>query len=387
MSAYEDSNHPGNFKFKLYVSPKLAADGKRHQLVRQGFKSMADAEAAEAQMKDDIVNRSDSYIKTLPFELEFDKWYKLFHKGAADATLKNYAYTHNRIKAFFGDMRLKDVNSNNAQEFINSLVDEELSQQTISKVLGHCKAFFKRQIINQLITANPFLDLHFKASKVREKSDEYKYFAQYQLDRLMPILMDNDDKMDTAKYACLFDLATGARPEELLAVKWNKIDFSSHTVTFDHAIKVKTREYSDKMKNDNSARTIHIDKHTLRQMKKLRQIQQDNDYYDLDGFVFKSYQTKQLMSLDNLNHQLTKFEKSANIPTNYTMYAFRHTHASLILSNSDGVLSESMLLSASKRLGHASPTETMNTYWHLFPSDSDKANKQMDDKIDSLFNF
>jgi integrase len=46
-------------------------------------------------------------------------------------------------------------------------------------------------------------------------------------------------------------------------------------------------------------------------------------------------------------------------------HALRHTHASILIS--EGI----DIVQISKRLGHASPTITLNTYSHLFKKDDD----------------
>ena len=46
-------------------------------------------------------------------------------------------------------------------------------------------------------------------------------------------------------------------------------------------------------------------------------------------------------------------------------HALRHTHASMLIS--EGI----DIVQISKRLGHASPTITLNTYSHLFKKDDD----------------
>ena len=50
-----------------------------------------------------------------------------------------------------------------------------------------------------------------------------------------------------------------------------------------------------------------------------------------------------------------------------SLHAFRHTHASaLIASGMD-------ILTVSRRLGHSSPTVTLNVYGHLFANTDDRA--------------
>lgn len=380
----------GSFDFVVYVSQKYSETGKAHQLVRPthdkpGYKTKEEAILAGEKYSEEIKNPNNEYKKERPFSRLFDEWVKIYHADNAPATLKNYDFTSKQIKEYYTDKSLENINADVAQNFTNTMVSKKYGKETISKILGHINSFFRRQMKNKIVDDNPFDDITFKASHAHEKENKYKFFGPTQLKKILPVLRDLDLNQDVTKVACLVALGTGSRPEELLALKWNKLNIPNQKVTFDHVYQSKTKTYTENMKNENSKRTIHIDSITLSYLKKLKTYQNKNNYYDADGFIFITPKTKKIMSYDNLNQRLKTYLRQAGLSGKYTMYAWRHTHASLILSNENGILTQSLLLAASKRLGHANPTQTMDTYWHLFPQDNNSADKNLDSKIDKLF--
>ena len=65
------------------------------------------------------------------------------------------------------------------------------------------------------------------------------------------------------------------------------------------------------------------------------------------------------MSNNSVNYALSRALTRAGVHKKITFHALRHTHASILLSK--GI----QLLTVSKRLGHADPTITLQTYAHI----------------------
>jgi len=65
-------------------------------------------------------------------------------------------------------------------------------------------------------------------------------------------------------------------------------------------------------------------------------------------------------------------ETMANLGMKITLHALRHTHASQLIAAGMDVVT------ISRRLGHASPTITLNVYGHLFSNTDDRAAEIME---------
>ena len=81
------------------------------------------------------------------------------------------------------------------------------------------------------------------------------------------------------------------------------------------------------------------------------------------------------VSNNAVNKSLQKALIRAKIKKQVTFHALRHTHASILLS--EGV----QLLTVSKRLGHADPNITLQTYAHVL----DEMKDSESDKIKQIF--
>ena len=85
-----------------------------------------------------------------------------------------------------------------------------------------------------------------------------------------------------------------------------------------------------------------------------------------DALVFPASDGVAPMSPDNLSRDWARTCRRLALPL-VMLHALRHTHASVIAAGLD-------VLTISRRLGHAKPTTTLNTYGHLFrQSDSGAA--------------
>jgi integrase len=72
------------------------------------------------------------------------------------------------------------------------------------------------------------------------------------------------------------------------------------------------------------------------------------------------------MRPDNISSEWRRLVRTLKLPK-VTLHAWRHTHASqLIRLNID-------VLTISRRLGHGSPSVTLNVYGHLFEGSDDRA--------------
>jgi integrase len=69
--------------------------------------------------------------------------------------------------------------------------------------------------------------------------------------------------------------------------------------------------------------------------------------------------------------------KRRNIPK-VTFHALRHTHASVLIAAGLNVVA------VSHRMGHASPSLTLNVYGHLFKNHDDGAAEAIDDVLSGL---
>ena len=153
---------------------------------------------------------------------------------------------------------------------------------------------------------------------------------------------------------------TGARFGECLGLTWDCIDFENEKIRIEKGFDYQFTNDFTEGKTKSSKRTIDVSIKLLNWLKELPQAH---------SFVFER------VSNNAVNKSLQKALIRAKIKKRVTFHALRHTHASILLAK--GV----QLLTVSRRLGHADPNITLQTYAHIL----DEMKDSESDKIKQIF--
>ncbi len=171
-------------------------------------------------------------------------------------------------------------------------------------------------------------------------------------------------------YLTYFDFLflSGCRKSEAAALQVEDIDFDKRTVNIKRSLTRKTEDASYKLttpKNRGSVRSITMPDRIMLRIKETLQGRNE-------GFVF-------VRGGDNLSPLAdtsvqrafsTAIKQAKQKPIR--IHDLRHSHASLLISQ--GV----SIVAVSKRLGHADVKETLNTYAHLLPKDTELIDNILD---------
>lgn len=182
-------------------------------------------------------------------------------------------------------------------------------------------------------------------------------------------------------YTMVFiDIRTGLRRGELLALKWQDIDFKNCTISVRQSIGYTKADgiYFKPPKTKKSRRTIDISKEVIEVLKRHKKEQDKmkmryRDTYQDTGLVFCQADGTP-MHPDTPTKWFSKFLKSTDLPQ-LNFHCLRHTHVSLLLeaANTNPEITLKMI---SERLGHSSIRVTMDIYGHLMPGmQKDAVNK------------
>jgi integrase len=157
-------------------------------------------------------------------------------------------------------------------------------------------------------------------------------------------------------------LGTGMRRNEMLGLAWRHIDLDAGRLTIEqsleqtatHGIRIKAP------KTRHGRRTISLPAHLVT---KLRQ-------------HWREQQEQRLAIGRHLSpNAITKAWPVAMAEIGMpkvTLHSLRHTHASMLINAGVDILT------ISRRLGHSSPTITLNVYGHLIHGEDDRAAQVMD---------
>lgn len=140
-------------------------------------------------------------------------------------------------KKHIGKMKVYEIDNYTIQKFVNILLDQGYSVDTIKKCKHLLNQFFEYSIENKWIYTNPTLKVKVKGKRnvYEEDGDErYKALPPEIRDKFIDAL--NKDEANFIKPLCITLMFAGLRIGEALALKWKNIDFANKTIKIERAI-------------------------------------------------------------------------------------------------------------------------------------------------------
>lgn len=127
------------------------------------------------------------------------------------------------IECFGADRRLRDFTTGDADKFRLWLVGQELAENTVRRLCGRAKQFFRAAMRRKLVAENPFADL---VSAVRGNPSRFYFVTRNEAAKVL-------DACPDAEWRLLFALSRfgGLRcPSEHLSLRWGDIDWANNRV-------------------------------------------------------------------------------------------------------------------------------------------------------------
>lgn len=158
---------------------------------------------------------------------------------------------NNQVIPQIGHIQLAALKPADIQKMINALKDGGKSYSTIKKAYDAVNDCFRTGVIQKTVAENPTLGVTLPAKNQFEQS-EIKFFTKEEVDALY-IAARKTYKNGTRVYRLgeiiIFDINTGLRLGELLALKWSDIDMESRLMTI-QSNRVLVRNRGEGTEND-----------------------------------------------------------------------------------------------------------------------------------------
>ena len=264
-------------------------------------------------------------------------------------TYERTKYTAKKLMPIYA-IPLEKISADQIQALYNSYADE-LAPASIYKIHKLLQSAFKKALVTRRISRTPMDAV--EPPKVTQ--EEVTIFSFTELLRLFRTLR----KKEWQHYYTFFHLllVTGMRVGELLALKFEDIDFDNREI---HVCRTKVgrtgnKTNEPKTKAGNRYIPTLFDK-TLERIKNLRQ---EGNLTRLTGYLFQTRSGNSL-NYNNLRRDWVKICDAAGIELKH-IHAFRHTFATTALAKGIPVLEVSRIL------GHTNATTTLIMYGHSLP--------------------
>ena len=275
-----------------------------------------------------------------------DLWIEEKHLEIRNSSYNNYMYTiKNRVKPEFGEFDVTEITRKDIQDYIIRM-SKEYKQETVINITKVLSQSFKYAVENNYITINPYNNI-----KIPRDIDykEIKIFKKEEVARILSAEGFSQRNKDIVNIA----YRTGMRLGEILALKWEDIDFKHKFITIRRTIsgygngKIEILE----PKTKRSRRRIDIDNTSI---KILSNTERKSE------FIFCK-EDGTIPSRQCITNSFRRMCKAAKVPYR-SFHSLRHTHASILLSENvhPKIVQE--------RLGHKRISTTLDIYSHLIPS-------------------
>lgn len=347
------------------------AQGKRKYANKTIHGTRKDAQAYLNKALTDLDNGTFTQPSKETVDAYLDRWLETVAKQRVKP--RTYSDYQEILRLYtrpaFGNIRLVNMGAPLIQKTYSDMIEKGLSGSTIRKLHNVLHSAFKQAERWRLIPRNP-VDLvdpprtQKKEMHAMSPEESRKFLKEAQSNKWYPLF--------------LLAIDSGMRPGEILALKWEDINFDSGTVSIRRTLASDRKQlYIAEPKTKGSKRIVNLSAGTLTALKTHRSNQAQEkllarSVYIDNGLVFAN-QTGGFLDQPNLvKRHFKPLLKQAGLSHTIRFYDLRHTCATLLLSASTNpkVVAE--------RLGHASVTLTLDTYSHVLPTMQEDAAIRME---------
>lgn len=286
-----------------------------------------------------------------------DQWAQWAAGTVRASTMESYRVKLEKyIKPALGHIQLDRLQPFHIQALYDQMLASGLSRRTVEYTHAILRRAMRRAVKLRLIPAAPTDGVDAPRAEHREMT----VLTPDQLQQLVQALAD--DPLGPLYYLAI---ATGARRGELIALRWEDIDWENRTVTINRAATVVNNEIRfDAPKSRHSRRTIPLTEEAIAVLRRHRVAQAEQKlrlgpHYEDHGLVFPRLNGRPQEPSQVSKHFRLLLQK-AGLP-HVRLHDLRHTHATLMLAA--GVHPRV----AAERLGDTVQV-TMTTYSHVLPT-------------------
>lgn len=246
-------------------------------------------------------------------------------------------------------------------------------QQSLDKYSYNYKCHLRNCLSSMLRYADKYHNIPNQLPKVDgfRNLEAKKEMSIWTPDQFQSVMEHIDDIIYKTFFYALY--YTGCRKGEMLATTWNDWDLKNNTLNINKSVSKKVTGASWMLttpKNASSIRKIRVPEFLCSIIKSLHEWAKENK---ISGdFVFIGEKPLPETSICRI---LKNAAKAAEIPE-IRIHDFRHSHASLLISEGASIVA------VAKRLGHSNIEQTLNTYAHMMPNEEDTIIKILSKKTD-----
>ena len=367
-----------NWEYRFELA---SVGGKRQRLEKSGFKRKQDAvEAATAAYAEYLSGGTVIQPSKMSFADVLDKWMDEYGmQELADETIRNYnTRIRNYIKPALGKYAVTSLDTYAIQRFINQMVREKYSRNTIVGVKGIISKSLKYAKRMRWVARNEALEVELPSWNASRKL-RCKIRIPLTREQIKEIF-DRFPEGTPCYIPFLIGYRAGTRLGETFAFCWNDIDFENNQIDVNKQVQwyPERKQWRIVPPKYDSCRKIDMDRETMACLKRERQKQREarikrgkayeKHYMDADGYINTTGVGKEIhlvMVREDGSYIQTRIMQHYSQIIHYELenrafdfHTLRHTHATEL--EEAGVAMKEI----QRRLGHKSEMTTRRVYVH-----------------------
>ena len=385
-SIYQQKN--GLWTGKIYIEQ---SDGTRKRKTIYGH-SQEEVSKKLVEITGKMNILKDSAFANKTFGKLVTDWLMLFKKpSVTPRTFEGWIRNYNiHIKPYIENMQIEEVTTPVIQQVMNELLASGLATGTVKKVKFIFNQFFEYALECELVSNNPTLRVKIRSRDVKLSDKENIYKAIPPEIRMNFLSKLNNHEF--LKPLCMTAMFAGLRTGEMLALRWENIDFKNKIInvkcgltqipTFDDKGKVLSRKtVIGDTKTACSVRTVPIPDllvDALKDWRKIQWVKKELTGVDLlkpSAIVFCNADGS-VRTYAGTRHIFDRFKRRYGFDKYHIhFHTLRHTYSNMLFeANENPKIIQALL-------GHKSVKTTLTVY-----NSVDKSYfKEATDKLNNLF--
>lgn len=371
-------NWKNGANWQVVIDLGLDVKGNRQRIYKTVKGTKKDAEKLKTKLLHEIDTGSYKEPCEMTVEEYLQSWLKNYTTMLSPTTANGYRTNIEvHVIPVLGRIMLQKLSALDIQGFYNCLLEtnhartgKPLSTRTVEHIHANLKSALRKAIQMGLIDRNPM------DAVVKPKVKEYRADV-YTEDEVKRLLESTKDSW--LEVPVLLGVGLGLRRGEVLALRWDCVDFGKSTIRVERSlIYVKGQISFKSPKSEAGERSLVVPASIMEVLRRHRTAQAKHRlkagdlYADHDLVVCEPDGRPVVPS--NLSNRFKAMLASAGFKI-LRFHDLRHTHASLLLKY--GVAAKV----ASSRLGHSNVGITLDLYSHIYSEMEEDVAKKIDMNI------
>lgn len=354
------------------ISYEITVEGERDPLTgkrNRVFRTVKGSEKEARKVMHRLINdmEQNKIVKKNHKTVEewMEEWITLYLPNVEETTRVGYK-TKLRcyIKPALGDILIYSLRADHVQKMVNDMQARGLSPKNIRDTFNNINAAMKKAVVLRYIPFNPCEGVVLPKLK--------KYRAKVYDNQMIHTLLDTASGTDMY-LPVLLGVTVGLRRGEMLALRWDDIDFKTNTIKVrNNMVNGENGIIIKAPKSEAGIRDIKVGDEVMAELKKARlKYMEDaltSPIFQNLNFVIRQEDGSPLHP-DSMTRKWSRFLKDNDLP-HIRLHDLRHSNATALIQA--GVNPRVV----QQRLGHSDVNITLNTYTHVLPEmDIDAAAK------------